>query len=129
MKEETIEKQWIDVVGKAIYLQIKKYTDENGWLVNKLKLIPIQLLFMLEGRFNDNELRPKTLRGIEDNVGWSKPLVDGLPKKTGTYIFLCVKRIQHTFYLSMPLSKEDVNHFKNDFTHYKPLKPEPLPLH
>ncbi|MFH6944591.1 hypothetical protein [Flavobacterium sp. FlaQc-50] len=129
MKEETIEKQWIQVVGNTIYQQIKEYIDENGWLKDWIKPIPPQLLFMFDGRYNDNELRPRTLRGIDDNLGWSKPKKDGLPKKTGIYIFLCAKNIQHTFYLSLPLSKEDVNHYKNDFTHYKPLKPEPLPLH
>lgn len=129
MKKETIEKRWIDAVGEKIYLQIKDKIDSDGWCPDKKNLIPIQILFMMDGRFNDNELRPKTLRRIEDNFGWSKPLEDGLPRKTGTYIFLCPKNIQHTFYLSNPISKEEEKHLKNDFTHYKLLTPEPLPLH
>lgn len=128
-KEEVLETKWIETVGKTVYLQLKDKIDPNGWLVGKSSLIPIQTLFMFEGRFNDSELRPKSLRGIDDNLGWCKPLVDGLPKKTGEYIFLCPKKIQHTIYISNPLSKLEESHFKNDFTHYKPVKTEPLPLH
>lgn len=129
MKKETIEKLWISVVGEKVYSQIKDKIDSDGWFQDKKNQVPIQLLFMMDGRYNDTELRPRSLRRIEDNFGWSKPLIDGLPRKTGTYIFLCAKRIQHTFYLVMPLSKQDANHYKTDFTHYQPLKPEPLPLH
>ena len=130
MKKETIEKHWISAVGEKIYKEAKDNIDPNGWYqVSKTNEIPLQLLFMFDSRFNDKELRPKTLNRIEDNFGWSKPTEDGLPKKTGTYIFLCTKNIQHPFYLIMPLSKEDVNFYQKDFTHYKPLKIEPLPLH
>jgi len=73
--------------------------------------------------------RPKSLQGIEDNNGWSKTLEDGLPKTTGEYIFLCPKKIQHTVFISNPLSRAEKSHFKNDFTHYKPVKNEPLPLY
>lgn len=130
MKNETIEKLWISAVGKELYNQIVSNIDPNGWLVDKkVKLVPIQLLFLMDTRFNDKELRPKTLRGISNNLGWSKPKEDGLPKKTGNYKFLCSKNIEHYFYLSMPISKEEEKHYMHDFTHYKPVQKEPLPHH
>lgn len=129
MKKETIAKLWISAVGEKIYAQIKDKLDSDGWYENKKNMIPIQLLFLMDDRFNEKELRPRTLRRIEDNFGWSKPKEDGLPKKNGEYIFLCAKNIQHTSYLSMPLSKVEENHYMNDFTHYMPLKKEPLPHH
>jgi hypothetical protein len=83
----------------------------------------------MDSRFNEKELRPKTLKGIDDNLGWNKPIEDGLPKRSGSYIFLSPSRIQHPVEIKMPLSKSEENHFLNDFTHYKLQTPEPLPLH
>jgi len=125
-KQQLIHNKWADL---GIILLNSQY-DFDGWIeVNELEknqLIPSK---------NDKEVdkmmlcRPKSLQGIEDNNGWSKMLEDGLPKTTGEYIFLCPKKIQHTVFISNPLSRAETNHFKNDFTHYKPLKTEPLPLH
>lgn len=128
-KEDIIEQKWISIVGKELYSKIKIGIDKDGWLNDWLKLIPTQQLFMFDGRFNNNELRPRTLRGIDDNLGWSKPKIDGLPKITGEYIFLSPNKKQHTVYVSVPITKVEENHLLNDFTHYKPLKIEPLPLH
>lgn len=129
MKKETIENKWISTVGEKIYSLIKHEIDSDGWFSNKKNQVPIQLLFMMDNRYNETELRPKSLRRIEDNFGWSKPLVDGLPKRTGEYVFLAPNKVQHTIYVSNPLSKIETNHLLNDFTHYKPSKIEPLPLH
>lgn len=128
-KQDVIQKRWTDAVGEKIFSQIKDKLDSDGWFPDKKHLIPIQLLFIMDGRFNDKELRPRTLRGISNNLGWSKPKEDGLPKKTGNYIFLCSKNVEHHFYLSLPLSKEEEKHYMQDFTHYKPAQKEPLPHH
>lgn len=128
-KEKVIEEKWISAIGDNTYLKIKEKINSDGWCLDDKKLIPIQLLFILDGRFNDKELRPKTLRGIDDNMGWSKPKEDGLPKASGDYIFLAPNKSQHTFHLKLPLSKVDEKHYLEDFTHYKPQKTEPLPFH
>ena len=128
-KEETIEEKWISIIGKELYLKLKEGIDKDGWLIDWIQKLPSQLLFMFDGRFNNNELRPKSLRRIEDNFGWSKPKVDGLPKITGEYIFLSHSKKQHTIYVSVPITKVEEKHLLNDFTHYKPLNIEPLPLH
>jgi hypothetical protein len=129
IKEDIIERNWISTVGDKIYNEVKKGIDENGWLKGWTEKIPMQVLFMFDGRFNDSELRPRSLRGIDDNMGWSKPKENGLPKTSGDYIFLAPNKVQHTFSLKLPLSKEDIKHYLEDFTHYKPQKNEPLPFH
>lgn len=129
-QQDVIQEKWIQAVGKVLYNEIKETIDSYGWLSGKkTKEIPIQQLFMFDGRFNNKELRPKTLKEIDDNRGWSKPKEDGLPKASGDYIFLAPNKSQHTFHLKLPLSKIDEKHYLEDFTHYKPQKAEPLPFH
>lgn len=126
-KQQLIHNKWSDL---GIILLNSQY-DFDGWIdVNELE--KNQLTFDLEYKKSDFKTmlcRPKSLQGIEDNKGWSKTQEDGLPKTTGEYLFLCPKKIQHTVYISNPLSKSEVHHFKNDFTHYKPVKKEPLPIY
>jgi hypothetical protein len=71
--------------------------------------------------------RPKSLSGIEDNNGWIRTDED-FPKKSGIYIFL-VKDIEHQVRLQFPLSKEEENHYRNDFTHFRVPKHHPLPIY
>lgn len=110
---------------------LKDYINENGFVDcvknKKISLIPYFEVSELE--FNGNEIRPKSLKGIENNNGWIKldAKVD-LPKETGQYLTRRANGIIITewFYnnnLSWYLWKDCYS-----ITHYQPIiKPrEPL---
>ena len=68
-KQEIIQKAY----GKS-YDTVKDYINENGFIDcvknRKISLIPYFEVSELE--FKENEVRPKSLKGIENNNGWVK---------------------------------------------------------
>ena len=66
-KQEIIEKAY----GKS-WNVLKDYINENGFVdcVKNRKISLIPYFEVLELEFKENQVRPKTLQGIENNNGW-----------------------------------------------------------
>lgn len=125
-KEEKIKEAWGEY-----YEEYKNYIDSDGWLDSA----------WLDDRENDYDvkdgydrygtestfIRPKSLKGIEDNNGWIKiESEEDLPKEEGYYHVIDLNRTE------MQLAKFDIHHniildyWIKNITHYQPIeKPKP----
>jgi hypothetical protein len=71
--------------------------------------------------------RDVRLKNIENNNGWTRT-DENFPTKSGIYVFLSKGKISHEIHLRFPLLKEEENHYRNDFTHFRIPEDYPLPI-
>jgi hypothetical protein len=122
-KQEKIREEWGE-----LWETVKDYVDENGFVncVKNKKIKLISFFHVSEIEFNGNLVRPKSLSGIENNIGWIKiESKDDLPKENG--YFMCLYQdgeiIPHHFSINSEFDREL---FLQEFTHYQPIvKPKP----
>lgn len=70
-KEEVVANAYIEVVGDVIHAEIKEFIDDNGYVhENKLSFTTADINPKNFDRL-DFHFRPKSLRGIDDNNGWT----------------------------------------------------------
>jgi len=72
-------------------------------------------------------MRPKSLRGIEDNNGWTKieTNASNLPNEMGDFFGLFPDGTISCFWFN-PDDNFDIDLFTNELTHYQPIiKPQP----
>jgi hypothetical protein len=107
------------------------FPDSNGWTEVEEGVAKYEFLDKNIEYFDfESSLkwRPLSLNGIEHNNYWCRTDED-FPDKNGIYVFITKNNIQHEVRLQFPLSKEEENHFKNDFTHFRIQRPHPLPIY
>ena len=104
--------------------------DENGWtrafLVSPFSLEIPKGEYECKGQDVMIRWRPISLKGLEDNNGWTSVKEYGLPKDQGDYWVIELGKA-HTFRFN-PNRKESVSAWTKRFTHWKPLDSR-LPLH
>lgn len=75
-KEELIKKTYVDLIGEEDYKSIENYINKkDGFLKGGIGCRDhsriYNMLFDSCHRFND-DIRPNSLMGVEDNNGWTK---------------------------------------------------------
>lgn len=109
-KQEIIQKAYGD------YWEIfKDHVNENGYVncVKNRKISLINYFKISEIEFSGNEVRPKTLKGLEENNGWNIiKTIDDLPDLLDEEIIFYKDQIMTTFL------SEDVNVDKKYFLKY-----------
>ncbi len=79
-----------------------------------------------------HSIRPKHLRGIENNNGWIKiENVDDLPKTSGNYLVFTADSKIETIYVDGDISsmKHTSQNWISHFTHFQPIKTPNPPLY
>ena len=74
-KEEKIKDIWINIIGNENYKSVLKNHEfkENGWRsVSGLSIYAEEIYDILKYKSNLFSIRPKSLKGIENNNGWVK---------------------------------------------------------
>lgn len=107
------------------------YCDENGWIkVRDLSHLAIGINFRYHDLdFHGKAWRPRSLRGLEHNNGWTKVIsCADIPSTPGVYRFLCEDGSEKKVKLS-----DDVDlsfmHWKLGFTHWKEAHEDLKPLY
>lgn len=117
-KEEAIKQAWANNIPNG-------GIDENGWSKKSIRYEYFDIKDYdsqnyLEGAY----IRPKSLKGIENNNGWIK-IKDGLPKTDGWYH--CIYNDEEKMYIFNGITFVNALGIKREVTHYKtiikPLKP------
>lgn len=111
----------------------ERYTpDENGWSIGTCLLIKDRTRFREEMQVVDTKERPYikwrpiTLKGLEDNNGWTSISEHGVPKEKGDYWVVELGKA-HIFRFN-PNREVSVIVWNRRFTHWKPIDSR-LPLH
>jgi hypothetical protein len=108
--------------------------DNNGWinLTEAVKIFKVVSSSEFEfGSFdkgNPTKCRDLQLKDIEHNNDWIRT-DEKFPRISAIYVFLSKNKISHEVRLQFPLSKEEENHYRNDFTHFRVPKHHPLPIY
>ena len=103
---------------------LKDYVERNGWMtVSDLLHLKLPIFKYIQCDVDDIEdiraYRPKTLKGIEDNNGWTKiEFIEDLPKEKGLKCLFLNKNNMHTTYISDDVLY-DSGWFFRRYTHWK----------
>jgi hypothetical protein len=120
-RQEQVKQEFIKRVYGEYYKECNP--DENGWTK-----------WTDPARFSDLEfdnvkdlMRPLSLKGIEDNNGWTKILSrEDLPKEYGWYLVVereTGKILEREFY------KGNIDFFYIRSSHYKPIQKQKKPIY
>jgi len=118
-KEEAIKEAWVKLIPDCTSIDLN-----NGWSQDVFQNTEIDIkLFDIMPTIIGSRIRPKSLKGIENNNGWIKiESEEDLPKEDCFYyvIYDNGKISESVLHLNMILKNLDV------ITHYQPIeKPKP----
>lgn len=108
--------------------KVKTIIDENGWVKDRKfdGLLPIEMEF----DFHDNDFydkrRPKSLKGIETNNGWSLTS-EKLPDEDKVYVFIRIdgELIEREF----SFKKANPSTWEKVYTHWREKHEYPKPIY
>lgn len=140
-KQEKIQEAYI--AAGVDWEAVKEYVDEDGWCKWVIKTPKDMVRNFLDNKdlydkSSKNEpmafktfVRPKSLRGIEDNAGWINMEgedVNILPTEKGDYFGLYPDGTISCFFFN-PEDDFDRELFLTELTHYQPIVKPSLPLY
>jgi len=120
--------------------ELKELISDNGWVSffdDKTRIRDIfhsQENISVSPNYNNN-WRPKSLQGIENNKGWIKiESEEDLPKKAGNYKIVKSGKIEQATFIGNNRWFCDGRDFPNQtanhgITHWKNIEIEELPIH
>lgn len=131
-KQEAIKKAYGEY-----WDNVKKYVDEDGWLLNHYQYREFINEFNHDYRINKEfgsgylDIRPKQLAGIENNNGWIS-VNDRLPTDNSFYWVFAPKVLSNPFICEFIVEyKEFIENmiYTDLVTHWQPIQVTPKPIY